>query len=154
MRGKILEPYPIGFHHPVWVSCASASIRPRFSAVAIRPNGKRPSDYTKGPRERGFRRVVSVDLEDPRFDAVFQYAAEVAPNHSVQDSIRDLLLQAVASNPSDAAIREARRQAYRDVHARSQIAISLAFKALSQELALDPAEESAGVQPENFIAVG
>lgn len=120
--------------------------------MAVRPGAKKPSQYAKGPRERGFRRVVSVDLDDPRFDPVFAYAVEVAPENPVQDSIRDLLLQAVAMNASDSTIREAHRQAYRDVQQRVTIALRESCREIAHELELDPVgSEFGGVEPVNFI---
>ena len=82
--------------------------------MAVRSGAKRPAEYVKGPQERGFKRIVSIDLDDPRFDAVFAYALETGADRPVQDAIRDLLLQATAELAVNPAILTARRQALKE----------------------------------------
>ena len=74
--------------------------------------GKPPSFY-RSPSFRG-RRSFGLDLHDAIFDPVFDYAEATAPERPIQDTIRELLLQAVANDARDGAIRGAKIQAYRE----------------------------------------
>jgi hypothetical protein len=78
--------------------------------------------------------VINVDLDDPRFDPVFQYAADVAPERPIQDSLRDLLLQAVALDAKDASIRDARRQAFREARDYSLRALGTALRQIADHV--------------------
>jgi hypothetical protein len=93
----------------------------------------------KPPKERGFRRVISVDLDDPQYDPVFAYALETGPDRPVQDAIRDLLLQALAVNAADTSIRNARRLAYLDARNRAASAIFAFMKGLAREFEAEAA---------------
>lgn len=112
-----------------------------------------PEDWLRSPKDRRRRRVINVDLEGERFDPIFRYATAVNPDRSVQESIRDLLLQAVADEPMNVAIREAKMQAYRETTERIRKDLSLALRQLAVELELEPAgTETAGLpEPMNRI---
>lgn len=84
--------------------------------------------------QRGFRRVINVDLDDPRFDPIFVYAVEVAPERPVQDTLRDLLLQAIALDAKDGAVRSARRQAYREAREYALKTLGAALKRMEADL--------------------
>lgn len=85
------------------------------------PIGK-PAAHYLSPSFKG-RRVVTVDLHDPAFEAVFTYAEQTGPDRPVQDAIRELLLMAVSPEvvggatraAQIAAYREARRDAFREL---------------------------------------
>lgn len=120
--------------------------------MANRP-AKRPEDYCKSPHERGFRRVIQVDLDSGLYDPVFEYAAATAPDRPVQDAIRDLLLQAVAADAKDAAIRAARAQALTEVRDYCAREIWIFLRKLGENLQLTPlVGDPAGVQPGNSIS--
>ncbi len=107
-----------------------------------------PEDWLRSPEDRRRRRVISVDLEGERFDPIFKYATAVNPDRSVQESIRDLLLQAVADEPMNAALREARRQVYREVKERVLRDITGFLRQLAGELELEPIAEDVSNLPE------
>jgi hypothetical protein len=121
--------------------------------VAIRQGGKRPSDYLKPVQERGFRRVINIDLDDPRFDPVFAYAVACGPDRPVQDGIRDLLLQAVSVNAENTAIRNARHAAYTEARNGLTSRLFLFLKTLAAEYENAPAgSENVGVDAGNMIS--
>ena len=110
------------------------------------------ADYARQANERGFRRIVNVNLDDSAFDPVFAYAANTAPDRPVAEAIRDLLLQAVALDAANPALRTARMQAYGDARRRVNGTIAAALRQLAQELELEPVgDESVGIQPGNFL---
>lgn len=102
--------------------------------MAVRPGAKRAEAYALPAERRGFRRIVNVDLDDPRFDPVFVYAVEVAPERPVQDTLRDLLLQAIALDAKDGAVRSARRQAYREAREYALKTLGAALKGMEADL--------------------
>ena len=121
--------------------------------MGIRAGARRPAEYVKAPQERGFKRVVNLDLDDERWDPVFKYAAETAPDRPVQDGIRDLLLQAIAENAVNGAILAARQQAYAE--ARDHVAREIwnFLRKLARDLQLAPLPgEAVGPSSGNFIA--
>lgn len=106
-----------------------------------------PEEWLRSPEDRRRRRTITVDLEGERFDPIFQYATAVAPDRSVQESIRDLLLQAVADEPVNAAVREARRQAFAEVRERALLEVRRFFVELAISLDLEPVTNEARSQP-------
>lgn len=123
--------------------------------MAIRPGAKRPVEFLKPASERGFRRTINVDLDDARFDPVFAYAVATGPDRPIQDAIRDLLLQAVAENAENTAIRNARMHAYLDARNRAGSALFTFLKGLAAEFEHDTAgSEPIGVQAGNSIESG
>jgi hypothetical protein len=119
----------------------------------MRTGARRPSEYAKSLKERGFRRVVNVDLEDSRFDGVFSYAVAVGPDRPVQDAIRELLLQALAAEAVNPAIRAGRLAAYADARDRVIGATREFLRELARDLELESScSENAGIQPGNYIA--
>jgi hypothetical protein len=124
------------------------------SLPCVRTGARRPAEYAKTLKERGFKRVVNVDLEDSRFDSVFSYAVAVGPDRPVQDAIRELLLQALAAEAVNPAIRAGRLAAYADARDRVITATREFLRELARDLELEPAAgETSGIQPGNFIAV-
>lgn len=97
-----------------------------------------PEDWLRSPEDRKRRRVITVDLEGERFDPIFQYANAVAPDRSVQESIRDLLLQSISDDPMAVAIREAKRMAYKEARERVLADVSKYLRQLAVELDLEP----------------
>jgi hypothetical protein len=123
--------------------------------VSIRAGAKRPAQYLQPPNERGFKRVVNIDLEDPRFDPVFAYAVATGPDRPVQDGIRDLLLQATAEIASNPAILAARQQALAEARVHVAKEIWAFLNKLAADLRLAPIEgEPIGVQAGNLIESG
>ena len=121
--------------------------------MAIRAGGRRPADYAKAPKERGFRRVVTIDLDDTRFNPVFEYAVSVNPDAAVQDTLRELLLQAMALDAANPAIRAWRMAAFVDARMRIHDATREFLGQLKRELVDEPAgSEDIGIQPGNYIA--
>jgi len=119
----------------------------------MRTGARKPSDYAKSLKERGFRRVLNVDLEDSRFDPVFTYAVAVGPDRPAQDAIRELLLQALATEAVNPAIRAGRLAAYADARDRVLTATREFLHELARDLELESAgNENAGIQPGNYIA--
>jgi hypothetical protein len=114
-----------------------------------------PSDYLLPPEIRKFKRDVTVYLEDPMFDSVFKYALETAPDRPVQDAIRDLLLQAIAADAANGAIRVARMMAFRETRARTLTACAGFMRHLAEELQAEAAgaTETATPQLENRIEI-
>ena len=112
--------------------------------------------WLKPLAERGRRRTIVVDLEDSRFDPVFQYAVTVGhDDNPVQDAIRDLLLQATSDSAALATVAAAHRRAYRDesnkvrteiMHAIREVAVRLGFEAPT-ELSAAPENTFVEVEP-------
>ena len=119
--------------------------------VATRAGVKRPEEYLA--KERAWKRTVHVDLDDPRFDPVFEYALATGPDRPVQDGIRDLLLQATAADAANPAIRAARQQALMEARNYVARAIWVFLNQLTKDLQLRPiAGEPAGAEPTNTIS--
>jgi hypothetical protein len=57
---------------------------------------------------------VKLDLTDAAFDAAFEYAAQTNPDRPT-DAIRELVLQAIAADEKNGAIRAARLTAFKEV---------------------------------------
>jgi len=115
--------------------------------------GKTPSFYL-APTLKG-RRAFTLDLNDAIFDPVFAYAQATAPERSIQDTVRELLVQATSEDARDGAIRGARMQAYREARALVFDEMSQKLKEISALLKLHvtPGAE-VGSFPENRIASG
>lgn len=117
-----------------------------------RPGSHKAEEYVRPPKQRGFRRDVQVYLEDERYDPVFRYALETAPDRPVQDAIRELLLLAVAADAKDASIRAGRMQAYREAHEHVISKLIRFLNQLRTELELDPVGSETQPQAGNTIA--
>lgn len=123
----------------------------KFLIVPRRPS-RRAEDFARPAEERGFKRALNIDLDDPRFDPVFRYALETQPDRPVQDAIRDLLLQATAADQANPAIREARMQAFRETKTRILSEIAPFLHRFAHELELETTgAEPVGAQPGNFV---
>lgn len=112
------------------------------------------AQYSAPRQERNFRRVVSVDLDDDRFDPVFRYAMATNPDRPVQDAIRDLLLQAVEADAKDGTIRAARRQAYIEARNQAFLKLSTFLRHLAAETDVLRAQTDGTVETSNTITPG
>ena len=116
-------------------------------------SARRAADYAKEPKERPFRRVVTIDLEDGRFDPIFSYAVAVGPDRPVQDAIRELLMQAIEVEALNPAIRAGRKAAFTEVRNTVVSATKAFLRQLARDLEFQPAgTETTGIQPGNFIS--
>ena len=86
---------------------------PPVATVEVHMAAGKPASFYLDPSFRG-RRSFTMDLNDPVFDPVFTYALATSPDRPVQDAVRELLLQAVAADQGDGAVRAARMAAYRE----------------------------------------
>ena len=131
----------------------ATTVTPRVASltVAVRPGAKKVSEYLQ--RERGWKRIVTVDLDDERFDPVFAYALATGPDRPIQDAIRDLLLQATAADAANPAIRAARNQALMEAREIVTRRIWGFLNQIKSELQLQPiAGEPAGSASTNTIS--
>jgi len=98
------------------------------------------------------RRSVYLDLSDPRWDALLEYHRAVAPNAPVQETIANLLLQAISGDQEREAIRQAGLKAFSEVRSHLWREISQAIKNVGASLELVPVSgESRGPAFGNFI---
>lgn len=114
----------------------------------------RAEEYLQPAEQRKFRRDILVRLEDPRYDPVFQYAVETAPDRPVQDAIRDLLLQAISPSAMDGAIRAARMQAYAEARDRVTREVWGFLRQLARTLELEGTSESTASTPQQGNRIG
>jgi hypothetical protein len=112
----------------------------------------RPPSFYLSPTSKG-RRAFTLDLNDAIFDPVFAYAMATGPERSIQDTVRELLVQATTEDARDGAIRGARMQAYREARTLVFEEMSQKLKEVSALLKLRAMPDAAvGAFPENQIA--
>jgi len=109
--------------------CTHATLRVGFSPVAA---GK-PASWYLSPLFRG-RRTFTLDLHDAAFDPVFHYATQTSPDRPIQDTVRELLLQAVALDAENGAVRAARLQAYRETRRELNSRLGSAIREIANAL--------------------
>ncbi|HUI23291.1 MAG TPA: hypothetical protein VLY82_02745 [Nitrososphaerales archaeon] len=94
----------------------------------------RPASFYLSHSVGRAKRTLTLDLNDSAYQGVFEYAQAVCPDRPVQEAIRDLLLQALGSNPEGGAIRAARIQAYREIRDRMYRDLGVFLKSLSVQV--------------------
>lgn len=104
-----------------------------------------PLHFANQPRS--IRRGINLDLSDESFDAVVAYAVQTNPDGSFADSLRELLLAAVASDVQSSVVQSARRQAKNEARRIAQESLSRALTQISHDLELNGIDGS--VEPVN-----
>jgi len=85
------------------------------------------------------RRSVFLDLSDPKWEPLIDYHRAVAPNAPLQDTIANLLLQALADDREVEAIRQVSEQAFKEVRSLVWTEIAAALRTIGRTLDLAPA---------------
>ena len=85
------------------------------------------------------KRSIFLDLSDPKWNSLFEYHRAVAPNAPLQDTIANLLLQALADDREVEAIRQVSEQAFKEVRSLVWTEIAAALRTIGRTLDLAPA---------------
>jgi len=83
-------------------------------------------------------RAVYLDLSDARWDALIDYHRAVAPNMPIQETISNLLLQALADDQDREAIRQASVKAFKEIRHFMWTEIARAMKGVAESLDIAP----------------
>jgi hypothetical protein len=110
----------------------------------------KPASWYLSPLFRG-RRTFNLDLNDAAFDPVFQYATQTSPDRPIQDTVRELLLQAAAFDAENGAVRAARLQAYRETRREMNSRLGAALREIAS--ALEIAVDAPSIQVGNSLTL-